>query len=99
MLCDTNKYDFNWTQNRDPPLRLGKALQTLSLWVPPDANVEDTAQPTTTPWNAPTITVDIQDLPKDEAVTAYLSLLYDLCDDPYNVITYTNGSHYLPKLV
>jgi ribonuclease HI len=92
MLCDTDTYDFNWTQNRRPPLQLGKALRALSPWVPPDADVEDTAQPTTTPWNVPTITVDIQDLPKDEAVTAHLSLLYDLCDNPYNVIAYTNGS-------
>jgi hypothetical protein len=60
--------------------------------VPPDADVEDTAQPTTAPWNAPTITVDIQDLPKDKVATAHLSLLHDLRDDPHNVIAYTNGS-------
>jgi hypothetical protein len=60
--------------------------------VPPDADVKDTAQPTTAPWNAPSITIDIQDLPKDEAATTDLSLLHNLCDDPHNVIAYTNGS-------
>jgi ribonuclease HI len=60
--------------------------------VPPDADVEDTAQPTTAPWSAPTITVDIQNLPKDEVATAHLSLLHNLRDDPYNVIIYTDGS-------
>jgi hypothetical protein len=60
--------------------------------VPPDTNVEDTTQPTTTPWNAPTITIDIQDLPKDEPVSSHLSLLHDLHDNPHNVITYTDSS-------
>jgi hypothetical protein len=60
--------------------------------VPQDTNVKDTAQPTTAPWNVPTITVDIQGLPKDEVVTAYLSHLHDLCNDPHNIITYTDGS-------
>jgi ribonuclease HI len=92
ILCNPDEYDFDWTQNRCPPSQLGKALCTLSPWVPPDTNIKDTAQPTTTPWNATTITVDIQDLPNDEAVTTHLSLLYDLHDDPHNVITYTNGS-------
>jgi ribonuclease HI len=92
MLFDPDEYDFDWTQDHCPPSRLGKALRTLSPWVPPDADVEDTAQPTTARWNAPTTTVDIQDLPKDEAVTAHLSLLHDLCDDPRNIITYTDGS-------
>jgi hypothetical protein len=60
--------------------------------VSPDADVEDTAQPTTAPWSAPTITVDIQNLPKDVAATTHLSLLHDLCGDPHNVIAYTDGS-------
>jgi hypothetical protein len=60
--------------------------------VPPDADVKDIAQPTTVPWNAPTITMDIQDLPKDEVVTTYLSLLHNLYDNPYNIITYTDSS-------
>jgi hypothetical protein len=60
--------------------------------VPLDADVEDTAQPTTAPWSAPTITVNIQNLPKDVAVTPYLSLLYNLHGNPHNVITYTDSS-------
>jgi hypothetical protein len=91
-LCDTNKYDFDWTQNYHPPSQLGKALCTLSPWVHPNANVEDTAQPTTTPWNVPTITIDIQNLPKDKAATAHLSLLHNLHNNPHNVIAYTDSS-------
>jgi hypothetical protein len=91
-LCDTDKYDFDWTQKCRPPSRLGKALCALSPWVHPDADVDDTAQPTTAPWSAPTITVDIQNLPKDAAATAHLSLLHDLRGDPQNVIAYTDGS-------
>jgi ribonuclease HI len=60
--------------------------------VPLDADVEDMAQPITAPWNVPTITINIKDLPKDEAVTAHLVLLHDLSNDPHNVIAYTNGS-------
>jgi ribonuclease HI len=90
-LCDPDEYDLHWTQNCRPPSRLGKALHALSPWVPPDADIEDTAQPMTAPWNAPTITVNIQDLPKDEAVTAHLSLIHNLRDDPHNVIACTDG--------
>jgi hypothetical protein len=92
MVCDTDEYNFDWTQQCCPPSQLGKALCALSPWVPPDANVEDTAQPTTAPWSIPTITIDIQNLPKDAVVTAHLSLLHDLHGDPHNIITYTDGS-------
>jgi hypothetical protein len=92
MLCNTDEYDFDWTQQCHPPSQLGKALCTLSPWVPLDTNVEDTAQCTTAPWRVPTITVDIQNLPKDAAVTAHLSLLHDLCSDPHNIIAYTDSS-------
>jgi ribonuclease HI len=92
MLCNTDEYDFDWTQQCRPPSQLGKALCALSPWVPPNADIEDTAQPTTAPWSAPTITIDTQNLPKDAAATAHLSLLHNLRGDPHNVIAYTNGS-------
>jgi ribonuclease HI len=60
--------------------------------VHPDADVEDTAQPTTAAWSVPTITVDIQNLPKDAVATTHLSLLHDLRGDPHNIIAYTDGS-------
>jgi ribonuclease HI len=91
-LCDTDEYDFDWTQKHRPPSRLGKALRAVSPWVHPDADVEDTAQPITAPWSAPTITVDIQNLPKDAAATAHLSFRHDLRGDPHNIIAYTDGS-------
>jgi ribonuclease HI len=92
MLCNTDEYNFDWTQKHYPPSRLGKALCTISPWVHPNADVEDTAQPTTAPWSAPTITIDIQNLPKDKAAITHLSLLHNLCNDPHNIITYTDGS-------
>jgi ribonuclease HI len=67
-------------------------LCTLSPWVLPDADIEDMAQPTATPWTTPTVQIDIPELPKNEASIAYLSLLCYLHLNPHNVITYTDGS-------
>jgi ribonuclease HI len=58
----------------------------------PDANIEDMAQPTATPWTTPTVQIDLPELPKDEAAIEYLSLLCCLCHNPCNVIAYTDGS-------
>jgi ribonuclease HI len=91
-LHDPNEYDFAWSRPYRPPSRLVRALHTLSPWVLPDTDIEDTAQPMAAPWTTPTVRIDIPELPKDEAAIEYLSLLHRLCHNPCNVIAYTDGS-------
>jgi hypothetical protein len=67
-------------------------LRSVSQWVLPDDEIEDTAPLNLTPWGCSPIKTDISQLPNPEATIEHASLICDLRADTKNIIAYTNGS-------
>jgi hypothetical protein len=67
-------------------------LRSVSQWVLPDDEIEDTAHPNITPWRYSPIKTDISQLPKPKAAIKHASLIRDLRTNTKNIIAYTDGS-------
>jgi hypothetical protein len=91
-LQNPNEYDCNWQAPSRPPSTLVWIIAALSEWTPPTTEVEDTAYPDATPWEPHPVTINISLLPKEEASTAHVQLVHDLCRHASNIIVYTDGS-------